>query len=1044
MGVPGSFAVWPLAIARSVRLMAMYAELHALTNFSFLRCASHPYEMVAMAAELGYAAIALTDECSLAGVVRAHEEAKRRQIKLIVGAEFRCEDGLTVVALAQTRSGYGKLSRLITKARRAAPKGTYLLRREDLRDLSECLFLWIPGEQPDRSEGEWLKEQFGRCLWIGVELHAQGDDAALLQLLTGLGEQLDIPLTAAGGALMHCAGRKPLHDVITAIRLITPVSQCGYALLPNAERRLRSMDELTRLYPASLLAESVSIAQRCTFSLDELRYEYPRELVPAGHTPATWLRELTYQGISERWPGGATDETLTLIEHELRLIRELNYEPYFLTVHDLVREARSRGILCQGRGSAANSAVCFALGVTAVDPSRQQVLFERFISKERAEPPDIDVDFEHERREEIIQYIYQKYGRHRAGLAATVICYRQRSALRDVGKALGLDVLQVERLILALTRRPASTIADQKQWLAEAGFDPESRTIQQVMLLSNELRGFPRHLSQHVGGFVIAADTLEDLVPVENAAMVDRTVIQWDKDDLESLGLLKVDVLALGILSAIRKALQYHNAWHNRALTLATIPAEDPETYKMIQRADTIGVFQIESRAQMSMLPRLKPERFYDLVVEVAIVRPGPIQGDMVHPYLRRREGAEPVDYPSEAVRGVLERTLGVPIFQEQVMQLAVVAAGFTPGEADQLRRAMAAWRKEGNLGPFRAKLLDGLRTRGYPEEFAERLFRQIEGFGEYGFPESHAASFALLAYSSAWLKCHAPAEFTAALINSLPMGFYAPAQLVRDARDHGVEVRPVDVTTSEWDCTLEPDQLQCPALRLGFRLVRGLSKAGVQRLLAARSFAPFSHAQDLAVRARLNRRDLESLAAANALASLAGNRHQAAWSLAGIEADAPLFEDVPIQEATPILRLPTEGQNISADYVSTGLTLRRHPLALLRERLLRRQVHTAQSLREMETHTHVRIAGLVLIRQSPGTAHNTTFMTIEDETGVVNVIVWESIASKYRKPFLQSQLLEIVGRLQHEKGVMHVIAEDLVDRSAWLGNLRSPPRDFR
>jgi error-prone DNA polymerase len=688
--------------------------------------------------------------------------------------------------------------------------------------------------------------------------------------------------------------------------------------------------------------------------------------------------------------------------------------------------------------------VCFALGITAVDPSRQQVLFERFISKERAEPPDIDVDFEHERREEIIQYIYQKYGRHRAGLAATVICYRQRSATRDVGKALGLDAMQVERLILALSRRPASTIADQWQWLQEAGFDPSSRTIQQLMVLSREILGFPRHLSQHVGGFVIAAENLADLVPIENAAMADRTVIQWDKDDLESLGLLKVDVLALGIMTAIRKALQYHNTWFNRTLTLATIPAEDPATYEMIQRADTIGVFQIESRAQMSMLPRLKPARFYDLVVEVAIVRPGPIQGDMVHPYLRRREGSEPVEYPSAAVKSVLERTLGVPIFQEQVMQLAVVAAGFTPGEADQLRRAMAAWRKEGNLGPFREKLLNGLRDRGYPEEFAERLFRQIEGFGEYGFPESHAASFALLAYSSAWLKCHAPAEFTAALINSQPMGFYAPAQLIRCARDHGVEARPVDVTVSDWDCTLEPDAAGRPALRLGFRLVRGFSEVGARRLVAARAELPFSNSQDLAVRAQLNQRDLEALAAANALAALTGNRHQAAWALAGVDLESPLFLESPIQEATPILRVPTEGQNIAADYTSVGLTLRRHPLALLRERFQRRRIHSARQLNDLETQTHVRTAGLVLVRQSPGTAHNTTFMTLEDETGVVNVIVWGSIAEKYRQPFLQAQLLEVGGRLQHEKGVMHVIAEDLVDRSAWLGSLRAPARDFR
>jgi error-prone DNA polymerase len=1022
----------------------MYAELHALTNFSFLKGASKPNEMVAAASELGYSAIAITDECSLAGVVRAHEQAKRSGLPLIIGSELRCSDGLTVIALAQSRRGYGKLSQLITKARRAAIKGSYCLDRNDLPLLEENLLIWIPGHVPHASDGIWLREHFNNRLWLGIELHRIGDDTARLAELQSLARTLTLPATACGGALMHCAQRKPLHDVLTAIRLNTPVSECGYALQPNSECRLRTLDELQTIFPRQLLDESVAIAQRCHFSLEELRYEYPRELVPAGETPASWLRKLTERGAKERWPNGISSTTAELIEHELQLIEELRYEPYFLTVYDLVREGRERGILCQGRGSAANSAVCFALGVTAVDPERQQVLFERFISKERAEPPDIDVDFEHERREEIIQYIYEKYGRHRAGLAATVITYRRRSALRDVGKALGLDTMQTERLVFALDRRHTGTQEELRQWLSEAGFDPDSPVIHQLLEHVSDLVGFPRHLSQHVGGFVMAADLLEDLVPVENASMPGRTVIQWDKDDLESLGLLKVDVLALGILSAIRKALDYHNAWHQKALTLATIPAEDPQTYEMIQHADTIGVFQIESRAQMSMLPRLKPECFYDLVVEVAIVRPGPIQGDMVHPYLRRREGSEPVEYPSEAVRSVLERTLGVPIFQEQVMQLAVVAAGFTPGEADQLRRAMAAWRRDGNLGPFRDKLLDGLRLRGYPDDFAERLFRQIEGFGEYGFPESHAASFALLAYASAWLKRHAPAEFTAGLINSLPMGFYAPAQLVRDAREHGVEARPVDVTMSMWDCTLEPDQLGQPALRLGLRMVAGLSKDAAERLIAARDARAFTDPQDLAVRARLNRKDLAALAAANALATLTGNRHQAAWSLAGIDTDMPLFEDVPLQEATPMLRVPTEGQNIAADYASVGLTLRRHPLALLRERFLRRRIATAIELKNATTDTHVRVAGLVLMRQSPGTAHNTTFITLEDETGIVNLIVWSKVAEKYRKPFLQSQLLEVGGRLQHEKGVMHVIADDLIDRTAWLGNMRAPARNFR
>jgi error-prone DNA polymerase len=1023
----------------------MYAELHSYTCFSFLKGASTPTEMVSTAAEHGYRAIAVTDECTLAGVVRANETSKRLGMPLIIGAELPCQDGLTVVALAQSRRGYGLLSQLITKARRAAEKGSYLLRRNDLELLQENLILWIPGVQPNASDGTWLRERFDGQLWLGIHLHSTGDNATRLQRMLALAHRLEIPATACAGALMHSAERKSLHDVVTAIRLRTPVRECGYALQPNAERRLRSVAELQRLYPQQLLQESVRIAEQCRFNLDELRYEYPRELVPDGETPASWLRKLTERGMTERWPDGVPPQARELIEHELSLIAELRYEPYFLTVYDLVREARERDILCQGRGSAANSAVCFALGVTAVDPSRQQVLFERFISKERAEPPDIDVDFEHERREEIIQYIYEKYGRHRAGIAATVIRYCRRSALRDVGKAHGLDKLQLDRLVFALDRRDAGSQEQLAQWLREAGFDPDSLVIVQTLSHVAQIAGFPRHLSQHVGGFVIAAELLEDLVPVENASMEDRTVIQWDKDDLESLGLLKVDVLALGIMSAMRKALQYHNAWHKKALTLATIPAEDAATYEMIQRADTIGVFQIESRAQMSMLPRLKPACFYDLVIEVAIVRPGPIQGDMVHPYLRRREGLEPIDYPSDAVRSVLERTMGVPIFQEQVMQLAVVAAGFTPGEADQLRRAMAGWRKDKvGLDQHRAKLLEGLRERGYPDAFADRLFRQIEGFGEYGFPESHAASFALLAYASAWLKCHAPAEFTAGLINSQPMGFYAPAQLVRDAREHGVEVRPVDVLVSDWDCTLEADQLNGPALRLGLRLIAGLSEASAKRLVEVRRTQQFTDPQDLALRARLNKKELEAVAGANALARLSGNRHQAAWALAGIDTDLPLFATTAANDPTPMLRVPTEAQNIAADYSSVGLTLCRHPLALLRERFIRRRILTAEELKRTPTDSHVRVAGLVLMRQAPGTANNTTFVTLEDETGIVNLIVWSAVSMRYRNPFLQAHLLEVGGRLQHEKGVTHVIAEDLVDRSSWLGVLRTTARNFR
>jgi error-prone DNA polymerase len=1030
-----------MVLARSVRVTA-YAELHALSNFSFLRGASAPGELVATAAELGYRAIAITDECSVAGVVRAHEEATKRDIKLIIGSELRCDDGLTVVALAQSRRGYGALCQVITRARRAADKGTYSIKRSDLCDtLPECLILWIPHAQGDE-DGHWLRQHFDGRLWVAIELHSLADDQLQCHSELARARRLGLPAVASTGALMHHADRQPLMDVLTAIRLVKPVSECGYALEANAERVLKPMPRLLRLYGEDLLKESVTIADRCTFSLSELRYEYPREIVPDGETAESWLRHLTYDGARSRWPDGIPAPMKDLLEHELALIRELHYEPYFLTVQDLVREARARGILCQGRGSAANSAVCFALGVTAVDPARQEVLFERFISKERAEPPDIDIDFEHERREEIIQYIYEKYGRHRAGLAATVITYRRRSALRDVGKALGFDELQIERLIFALTRRQGEDGAHVSQWIAEAGFDSNSPMITLLLTRVNEILQFPRHLSQHVGGFVIAADLLETLVPIENASMEGRTVIQWDKDDLESLGLLKVDVLALGILTAIRKALDLHNAFHGTSLTFSTLPAEDPATYEMICAADTVGVFQIESRAQMSMLPRLRPCRFYDLVIEVAIVRPGPIQGDMVHPYLRRRSGREPIDYPSTAVRGVLERTLGVPIFQEQVMRIAVVAAGFTGGEADQLRRAMAAWRKAGDLAPFREKLFRGLIARGYQEEFADRLFRQIQGFGEYGFPESHAASFALLAYASAWLKCHCPAAFTAALINSQPMGFYPPAQLVRDARRHGVPVLPIDVCVSDVDCTLERAAPGSPGVRLGLCLVRGLSTEGAARLVAARGRDAFASVQDLARRSALNAADLEALAAADAFASLAGNRHHAAWVLAGIEPPVPLLA-APAREATPMLRIPTEGQNIAADYRNVGLTLRRHPLALLRDRFLRRRVSSATELKGAPSGHRVTTAGLVLLRQSPGTANNTTFMTLEDESGEVNVIVWQSVAAKYRVPFLQSQLLEVTGTVQHESGVTHLIAESMRDRSTWLGLLHVSARNF-
>ncbi|MBI5135707.1 MAG: error-prone DNA polymerase [Nitrospirae bacterium] len=1019
--------------------MPEYAELHAVSNFTFLRGASHGEELAETAARLGYAALAVTDECSLAGVVRAHVAAKDYGIPLIVGSEIALADGPKVVLLATDRAAYGRLSRLITLGQRRGEKGRYHLTLSDLEgSLAGCLALLIPGAGPDPEAARWLADAFPKQSWLAVELHNGPDDRARLAALRELGKASGLPLVAAGDVHMHRRARRPLQDTLTAIRLGVPLHRVGKSLFPNGERHLRPRDVLVRVYPPELLAESVDIARRCAFSLDELRYEYPEELVPKGETATTWLRALTEEGAQKRWPGGVPPKVRGLIEHELKLIAELAYEPYFLTVHDVVAFARSRSILCQGRGSAANSAVCFALGITEVDPARMSVLFERFISKERGEPPDIDVDFEHERREEVIQYIYQKYGRDRAGLAATVICYRPRSAIRDVGKALGLSAEQVDVLAKNLAWWDGRQHLPER--VRESGFDPESPTMRRLLVLVGELMGFPRHLSQHVGGFVIARGRLDDLVPIENAAMADRTMIQWDKDDLDALGLLKVDVLALGMLTAIRKALALVSERLGRPFTMADVPAEDAATYEMISHADTVGVFQIESRAQMSMLPRLRPKVFYDLVIQVAIVRPGPIQGDMVHPYLRRRRGEEPVDYPGPEAQGVLERTLGVPIFQEQVIQLAMVAAGFSAGEADRLRRAMAAWKRKGGLEPFEKKLIDGMGLRGYPEEYARRIFEQIKGFGEYGFPESHAASFALLAYVSAWLKRHHPATFACALLNSQPMGFYAPAQIVQDARRHGVAVRPVDATASHWDCTLEPDG-NGQALRLGLRQVKGLHQPAADRLLAARVAHPFTDAADLAARAGLSKRDMAALADAGALEGLSGHRRLARWRALGAEAPLPLCPAGPEEE--PTITAPTEGEEVVADYARVGLTLRRHPLALLRPKLARMGIRTAADLRDLPHGTITRTCGLVICRQRPSSASGVVFVTLEDETGQTNVIVWRDLAAPVRQALLTARLLGITGEVQRDGEVLHLIAKRLTDHNALLGGLAVSSRDF-
>jgi error-prone DNA polymerase len=1027
-----------------------YAELHCLTHFTFLRGASRPAELVQRAQQLGYSALAITDECSVAGVVRAHMAVQNgangaQSLPLIIGAEFTLACGLRFVALVTNRHGYARLCALITHGRRAAPKGSYHLTRADVRrHLADCLLLWLPGAVPVVAELQWLRSCFAADLWIAVELLLAGTDREYLAQLSDIGRNCAVPLVASGDVHMHVRARRRLQDAVTAIRHGVTLAQAGARLYPNGERHLRERSRLARLYPPQLLAQTLHIAQRCTFSLNELRYEYPQELVPQGETPATWLRKLVEQGIHYRWPEGASPQARAIIERELALIAQLGYETYFLTVQDIVAYANGHGILAQGRGSAANSLVCYCLRITAIGQRLDSLLMERFISRERAEPPDIDIDFEHDRREEVIQYLYRKYGRERAALAATVISYRGRSALHDLARAFGF------------TEERARALARVVQWwdakvsavhLREAGFDPDDPLLRQILPLSGELIGFPRHLSQHVGGFVIAAAALSDLVPVENATMPERTVVQWNKDDLNDLGLLKVDVLGLGMLSALRRCFALVNHWRGTSWSLGHLPQEDPQVYAMMSNADTIGVFQIESRAQMSMLPRLQPRTFYDLVIEVALVRPGPIQGDMVHPYLRRRNGEEPIDYPGPGAQAALERTLGVPIFQEQVMQLAMHAAGFTAGEADNLRRAMGSRERQGDLHRFKDRLAAGLIANHYPVEFAERICKQVEGFGDYGFPESHAASFALLVYDSAWLKHYEPAAFTCALLNSQPMGFYAPAQLVGDARRHGVEVRPVSVLHSDWDCTLEPDAQGQPALRLGLRLVRSLTEPGAQRLMAARAAQSFDSVADLAQRAALERRDLEALAAAGALALLSGNRHLAFWEVAGFERALPLAAAdprvLPLDEGRPLLGMPTEAQSIVADMAAVGLTLGRHPVALLREKLRTEGLQCMADLIQLPHGQWARTAGLVLVRQRPGSAGGVTFMTLEDETAQLNVIVWKNIAERFRRPLVESSLLEVQGTLQREGQVLHLVARRLIDRTALAGPLHHPSRDF-
>jgi error-prone DNA polymerase len=1053
--------------------VSAYAELVSASNFSFLRGASRPEELAVAADALGYSALAICDRNTVAGVVRAHKPAMQRGLKYIPGCRLVLQDGLEIACLPTDRPAWGRLCRLLTCGKRRAPKAECYLWLDDLirHGEGQILILLPPSETPppDFAETLWeLASRFPDHVFTGAALAFDGRDARRLARLSKLAAETGVPMVAIGDCLYHTPARKPLQDMLTCIREKCTIAGAGYRLERNAERHLKSPAEIARLYVGyeEAVARTLQIASRCRFSLDDLAYEYPDEPYEPFASPQEALAHHTAEGLRRHYPQGPPEKVAKQVEHELALIEQLGYARYFLTVYDLVRFARSEDILCQGRGSAANSAVCYCLGITGVNPGEIELLFERFISAERGEPPDIDVDFEHERREEVIQHVYKKYGRDRAGIVATVITYRAKSAIREVGKALGLSEEVISALSGMMWWWSSNGVEDKH--IREAGLDPNDRTLRLAVRLARELTGFPRHLSQHTGGFVITRGLLVEIVPIGNAAMPERTFIEWDKDDLDQLGLLKVDVLALGMLTCIRKSFDLLKQLHDKTVTLANVPGADEDVYDMICRADTVGVFQIESRAQMSMLPRLKPRKFYDLVIEVAIVRPGPIQGDMVHPYLRRRDEKEEVHYPSEALKGVLERTLGVPLFQEQAMKIAIVAGGFSPGEADQLRRAMATFRHAGTIQTFRDKLIEGMVDNGYERDFAERCFRQIEGFGEYGFPESHAAAFALLAYVSSWIKCRHPDIFACALLNSQPMGFYAPAQIVRDFRDHDGEARAVDINHSLWDCTLEPgafsdgepvppaseahggDLAVVPKhpLRLGFRLVKGLAKEDAAAIMNARGEG-YRSMDDFAARSGLPVRKLKVLAEADAFRSIGLDRRQALWAVsryAETGTPAALLESLPLFAVTASSPLASEadvrlpqmalGEHVLADYIAIRMSLKAHPMALLREDFQPRGFHETVRLRDIPSGRIVRTAGIVLIRQRPGTASGVIFSTLEDETGIANIIIWPKVFEQYRRIVLGARLLGVRGQLQSEQGVIHIIARELFDMSGHLAGL--------
>ncbi len=1027
--------------------MMPYAELVAASNFSFLRGASHPQEMVLMAKELGLSAIAITDINSFAGTVRAHKQAKESGIQFIPGTRLVLQDGIELACLPKNRKAYGRLCELLTMGNRRAGKGEcFLWLDEILRFGEEMVFISLPSPEHSSRAIEYLQQHFPSDIYIGAPLRFDGQDAQRLAEWALFSDELQVPMVAIGDSLYHAPERRPLQDVVTCIREKCTIREAGYRLNANAERHLKHPDEIARLYRGyeDAVARTITIAKQCRFSMDELQYEYPDEPYAPYQSPQAALTAWTWEGAKTRYPDGIPDKVRQNIDHELELISELNYARYFLTVYDLVRFARSRNILCQGRGSAANSSVCYCLGITSVDPAEIDLLFERFVSAERDEPPDIDVDFEHERREEVIQYIYEKYGRNRAGIAATVITYRSRSAVREVGKALGLsqDVIGA----LSGTVWGQSSRGVDPAHFKEIGLDASDRLLQQTIHLTEELIGFPRHLSQHTGGFVITRGTLDSIIPIANAAMPERTYVEWDKDDLETLGMLKIDVLALGMLTCIRKAFDLLKNHYNIPHSLASIPQKDEATYDMICKADTVGVFQIESRAQMSMLPRLRPRNFYDLVIEVAIVRPGPIQGDMVHPYLRRRQGIEPVSYPTEELRQVLQKTLGIPLFQEQAMKIAIVAAGFTPGEADGLRRAMATFRRTGTIHNFREKMISGMTQRGYAKEFAERCFRQIEGFGEYGFPESHAASFALLVYVSSWMKCHYPEAFACAMLNSQPMGFYAPAQIVRDLQDHDGEVRPVDINHSNWDYTLEPSNHKRGfALRLGLRQIKGFSPDDADLIMKNRANG-YKNMDDFALRTALSPDALNRLADADTFRSIHLDRRQALWEVSRYHETgtlAEMTEGLPLFETSKANPLPEEpdvnlpemkiGEHVLLDYATVRMSLKAHPMKLLRPVFYKRNYIQAKDLQTLPAGRNYNIAGIVLVRQRPGSASGVIFATLEDETGIANIVIWPKTFKKFRRIVMTSRLLGVYGRLEREQDVVHVIALNLRDESKGL-----------